>query len=160
MPSEKMRYMRARHGPDSPIEFNDLLRHLRSFGIKDLSEILWIRAQHDDLLRRILTVTAAIPLCAGDFKKGKSAIDFALYLPDFVTYDIENGYGQLLDAIHVGIERLADDGDRASALQLAQYAIEQAQAALERFAEGRDWRCAIERLCELAEKLSTESKSV
>lgn len=156
MPSETMHYMKSRSGPELPIEFNDLLVLLRSLDKDSLSEILWIRAQHDDLLRKILTAIVAIRLSAGDFEKGKAAIDFALHLPDFVTYDVENGYGQILDGISDGIQYLADNNHRESAIRLAQYAIEGTEAALEKFAEGWDWQCALDRLAELNEKLKAE----
>ena len=80
MPSERMRYIKARSGPDSPIEFNDLIEQLRSLDKDSLSEILWIRSQHDDLLRRALTAIVAIRSSGGDFGKGKAAVDFALHL--------------------------------------------------------------------------------
>ena len=155
MPSEKIRYMKARRGPDAPIESNDLLEQLRLLDKDSLSEIVWIRSQHDDLLRRALTALVAIRSSGGDFEKGKAAVDFGLHLPDFVTYDIEGGYGQILDCISSGIQYLADSSHHDCALRLAQYAVECAEATLERFAEGWEWQCAIERLTEFIEKLKT-----
>lgn len=159
MPSEKMRYIKVRSGPGAPIEFNDLLEQLRALDKESLSEILWIRAQHDDVLRRELTATVAIRLSAGDFEKGKAAIDFALHLPDFVTYDIEDGYGQILDGINDGIQYLAINSHRDSAIRLGRYAIEGAEVALEKFAEGWDWQRALDRLIELVGKLNAEAQA-
>lgn len=148
--------MKARSGPDSLVDSNDLLECLRSFDKDELAEILWIRAQHDDLLQRALTATVVIQACAGDFEKGRAAIDFGLHLPDFVSYNEEDGYGQLLDGINRGVRYLADHHYGECAAKIAQYAVERAEAVLERFEEGWDWRCAIDRLSELVEKLKAE----
>ena len=72
-------------------------------------------------------------------------------------YDVEGGYGQILDAVASGIEYLAQSDHREPALQLAGYTIERAEAALEKFAEGWDWQCAMDRLSELVEKLKAAS---
>lgn len=153
MSSEKLRYLYARRGPESPVTFADIHSLLGSLDREALSNILRIRAQYDDVLRRVLTAHFALRLSDGNFEMGKAAIDFALHLPDFISHDAEGGYQQILDTITDGIQHLGTSDRPGMALELAEYALQSSQRVAETFAEGRDWSCAISRLVRLVEEL-------
>lgn len=157
MPSEKMRYIRSRSGPSSPIEFDKLQDHLRSLDSAHLIEILQGRAQRDEILRRVLTLAVAIRSSAGDYEKGKAAINFGLFLPDFIRYN-EGGHGQILDEIKSAIQFLAENNYRECAVRLAQYTIKRAEELSERFEDDWDWRSSLDHLIGCAEKLKAESE--
>lgn len=153
MSSEKLRYLYARRGPESPVNFADIHSLLGSLDRDALSNILWIRSQYDDALMRVLTAQIAIRLSGENFEMGKAAIDFALHLPDSISHNAEGGYQQILDTITDGIQHLATSGHLGMALELAEYALQASKRVAEKFAEGSDWSCAISNLTELIEKL-------
>jgi hypothetical protein len=153
MSSERLRYLSARRGPESPVSFGEIHSLLGSLDREAISNILWIRAQHDDVLRRVLTAHVAIRLSAENFEIGRAAIDFALHFPDFIPHDAEGGYQQILDTIADEIDQLATSGHLHLALTLARHALQASKRATEKFAEGWVWNCAISRVVELVEKL-------
>jgi hypothetical protein len=151
MPSEKSRYLNRNRGPTQPFEFLELRERIAFLGVSRLAELLWIRAQNDDVLTKALMVTLSLN-AGGDSELAKRAIDYALHFPDYVRYT-ERGHGQILDEIKISLQDWAEDGHREFALQLARYAIERAQSVSENFEDDWAWTCSLENLRKWADEL-------
>lgn len=152
MPSEKLRYLKQRHGPAAPIPFQELSDHLSGLSSKHLIDLLQVRAQTDDLLRRILVV--AVTLCSPtcNLTNATAALDYALHLPDFVRY-AEHGHGQVLEEIAKGLEYQAMSGNQDLVLAIGDYSIAQAQKIAEHFEDDRNWTYSLEGLIECFVKM-------
>lgn len=151
MPSEKSRYMRKHHGPTSPLTFESLREHIPTLGVARLTELLWVRAQEDDVLQKALTASIAIRTFPEDISKAKAAVDYALHFPDYVRYT-EGGHGLILDEIQSALEFLESRGKRYMALDIAQHAIHLGQEVAENFEDDWDWTSSLKDLIEWTEK--------
>ncbi len=156
MPSEKRRYINRRRDPTPPFEFLELRKLIPSMGSDRLAEILWIRAQSDDMLGKVLMVTVALQ--ADDLERAKLAVDYALHFPEFVRYT-ESGHGQILEEIKTSLENLAGEGRTDFALNIARYAIQRAHEVAENFEEDWDWISSIESLEEWSKNLKDRSET-
>ena len=144
VPSEKSRYANRNRGPTPPFEFLELREQIPSLGVHRLAELLWIRAQNDDILTKALMVGLSIK-SGTDSDLAKRAIDYALHFPDFVRYS-EGGHGQILDEITTSLQDFANRGHRDLALQLARYTIARAQEVSENFEDDWAWTSSLEDL--------------
>ena len=147
MPSEKSRYLERNRGPEAPVEFMELKKHLSLFGTDRMAEILWIRAQYDDVLAKSLMGCAGILLSNGDWEKAKTAIDYALHFPDYVRYT-DGGHGQILEEIKTTLEDLTKQNQREFALRIGQYVIERGHEISENFEDDWDWTSSLSNLKE------------
>ena len=155
MPSEKSRYIDARRGPESPLDFNDLRERLLHIGSNQLADILWVRAQTDDVLRRILIGSVGLRLVPPDIQQARAAIDCAIHFPDFIRY-FEKGHGQILDEIRSAAEVQAAHGYRQFSVEIMEYAIGRAEEVAENFEEDWDWTYSMRQLTEYVNKLRSE----
>lgn len=154
MSSEKPCYLNKKCSPSAPLNFADLKTKLLSFGIKRLVDILWIRAQRDTVLNKVLMVSVGIPLAVvsvgiplaeGSLEKAKAAIDYTLYFPDYIRYN-DHGYGIILDEIRVTLECLEDKIHKEFVLGIAEYAFERGQIVSQNFEDDWDWNSSLEDL--------------
>ena len=153
MPSEKSRYLNRKRGPMPPMDFNELKDHLPSLGSERLADLLWIRAEQDEILRKVLMAAVGIQSASGDFEKAKIAIDYALHFPDFIRYT-EDGHGQILEEIKVCLENIANNGKREFAIRVARHAIDRGQEVAENFQDDWDWTSSLKNLSEWANKMT------
>ena len=151
MPSEKLRYILNRSAPKSPIDLKELREHLSSFDSVHLIDILWVRAQRDVLLSKILMVSVVLHSSSVDTERAKAAIDYALYFPEYIRYS-ESGHGQILDEVKRGVEYQVERGNRGFAICVGQYAIEKAQQISENFEDDWEWGCSLEDLVKCVDK--------
>ena len=145
MPSEKIRYIVNKYGPRSPVDLQELPAQLSSFDSEHLIDIIWVRAQRDDLLSKILMVSVVLHSSTGDVERAKAAIDYALYFPEYVRYS-ESGHGQILDEIKRGVQYQVERGYSEFAICVGEYATEQAEKISENFEDDWEWRCSLEDL--------------
>ena len=155
MPSEKHRYIDARRGPESPLNFNDLRERLLHFGSNQLADILWVRSQSDDVLRRILIGSVGLRLVPPDIQQARAAIDCAIHFPDFIRY-FEKGHDQILEEIRNAAEVQAANGYRQFAVEIMEYALSKAEEVAENFEEDWDWTYSMQQLSECVNKLKSE----
>jgi hypothetical protein len=92
------RYLNRNRGPNSPLEFKELKSLLAELSRTRIADLLWFRAQNDDVLRKTLMVAVALRTASGNYDKAKSAISYALHFPEHVRYS-EHGHGQILEEI-------------------------------------------------------------
>ena len=147
MPSEKSRYMLRNLEPEAPLDFDELRTELSTLGARHLAELLWLRAQYDDILRKSATVSIVLRLSKGDWDKAKKAIDYALHFPDYVRYT-EDGHGLIIEEIKSALDVLAAQNQAEFALQIAQYAVEVGQKVADNFEDDWEWTSSLEDLVE------------
>ena len=145
MSSEKFRYLKRDQESSEFCSVEELRNHLSVLGINHLIEILWVRAQYDDVLRKILMSLLGIYLVQEDVDKAKKAVNNALDFPDYIRYT-ENGYDQILDEIKTILESLVSDGKKEFALQIAKHTISRGQSVAENFEDDWDWTSSLEDL--------------
>lgn len=150
MPSEKSRYIHKNQGPTSPLTFESLREHIPVLGVARLTELLWVRAQEDDVLQKALTASIAIRTFSEDINKVKVAVDYALHFPDYVRYT-ESGHGLILDEIQSALEFLESLGKSDIALDIARHAIHLGQEVAENFEDDWDWTSSLKDLIEWTE---------
>lgn len=157
MPSEKLRYLVNRNDPKPPIDLQELRKNLSSFDSEHLMDILWVRAQEDVLLSKILIVSAVLHSSAGDTERAEAAIDYALYFPGHVRYS-ESGHGQILDEIKRSIQYQAERGYSEFAICVGEYAIELAEKISENFEDDWEWVCSLDDLVKCVDKARERSR--
>jgi hypothetical protein len=143
--SEKSRYLNRNRGPTPPLHLDDLPNHLAILGSDRLAELVWVRAQEDDVLRKALMTAVAIRVHCQDWEPIKAAINYALHFPEFVRYT-ESGHGQILDEIRNALEFLVHQGKRELALRAAQHAITLGNEVTENFEDDWDWTNSLNEL--------------
>jgi hypothetical protein len=138
MPSEKSRYLVRNHGPDSPVEFQELKKRLVSLGVNRLAEMIWQRAEVDEILEKTAVVSVSLR-SATNFDQANVAIDYAFHFSSDYIRCAQNGYGQILWEIKSALEFHVDQGRYEFVLIAGQYAIEQGEKVLEIFEDDWDW---------------------
>ncbi|NJM09554.1 MAG: hypothetical protein HC883_01240 [Bdellovibrionaceae bacterium] len=151
MPSEKSPYLERNRGPTPPIDFDDLRKHLPSLGSQHLAELLWVRAQQDDVLAKALTASVAIRSAQGDWQQAKDGVDYDCHFPDFIRYT-EGGHGMILDEIKNSLDFLSAQGQIDSAIRIAEHAIQRGQEVAENFEDDWDWISSLKDLMAWVEK--------
>src|SRR5665648_278842 len=111
MPSEKSRYLKENRGPKPPLEFKDLKDRLVSLGADQLAEMIWHRAQVDELLTNTAMISIALRSAHCSWEEAKAAIDYALHFPDHIRYT-EHGHEQILYEIKMTLEFLTNQVKR------------------------------------------------
>lgn len=145
MPSERSLYIERNRRPAIPLEMDEFRNLLPSLGVKRLAEIIWTRAQEDDVLSKALMASICLRAANGDWEKAKSAIDYALHFPDYVRY-IEGGHGLIIDEITSALQALSERGNGEFAIRIARFAAERAQEVAENFEDDWDWTSSLDGL--------------
>lgn len=142
-----------------PFDLNILRDHLVTLGAERLAEMVWVRAQDDDVLQKSIMVTLALQEASEDLEKAKNAIDYALHFPDFVRYS-EGGHSQVLDEIKKEVADLHERGNCEVAIQITRYTITRAQDIAENFEDDWEWTCGIKSLTDFLKSISNDKNSV
>ena len=152
MSSEKSRYLKRDREPIRPMDFNELLERLPSLGVNRLAEMLWSRAQEDDVLSKVTMVSVALRTAGDDLKKAITAVEYALHFPSYVRYT-EKGHGQILHEIKSELEYLTQHGQSKFALEVARHAVELGQWVAGNFEDDFDWVSSLKVLSEWVEEV-------
>lgn len=143
MPSEKTRYFNRNHSPVRLYDMNDFSKRLPALGTDKLANILTLRAETDDVLNKILSVSLAIQDSTNDISQITDALNFAIHVPEFVPH-LEDGYEIILDEILLQVEDLVKLGKVRLAREIAEYSLLKGTEMLEQFEEGFSWNCSLE----------------
>ncbi len=144
MVSEKSRYIYRNDDPIGLYDMNDFAKQLPMLGSDRLSSILAIRAEYDQILNKILSISLSFQNPIVDLKTIMAALNNAIHIPELVS-DSE-GHEQILDEIFWQIERLAQNGNYEFAKLVAKYSLERGQEMLENFEEGFSWNCSLKEI--------------
>ena len=123
---------------------DELRSRLSALDSSRLADLLWLRAQSDDVLWKASMALAALQPSSDDWEKSRAAIDFALHFPDYVRYT-ERGHGLILDVIRQALD-LMKEGQREFALRVADYAIERGHEVAKNFEDDWDWTSSLDDL--------------
>jgi len=145
MPSEKLRYLVARAGPKTPLEFQELRAALVLMDPGHLVDMILNRAQSDALLRKTAILSVVFRSTAKKWELSKAAIDHALYFPDYIRYH-ERGHGQILREIESAVLWLTNQEQREYAMRIAEYSIKHAAQIADNFEDGWEWSEALANL--------------
>lgn len=151
--------MKIKRDPIPPFDLNNLRDHLVTLGAERLAEIVWVRAQDDEVLQKSIMVTLALQDASEDWEKAKNAIDYALHFSNFVRYS-EGGHSQVIDEIKKELENLYERGNSDAAIQIARYTITRAQDIAENFEDDWEWTCGIKSLSDFLKSISKDRNSV
>jgi hypothetical protein len=122
-------------------DFTDQLPRINS---ERLANILAVRAEFDEILNKILSVSLAFQTPTLDIASISGVLNYALYVPELVS-DSE-GHEQILDEVLFQIEQLAKKGNPGLAKQIAMYSLERGHEMLENFDEGFSWNGSLEEI--------------
>ena len=156
MPSEKLRYLKKRMGPEPPLEFSELKKRLMLLDKEHVAEMLWNRAQTDDILRKVVMIGIVFHGSIA-FEQAKAVIDYAFHFPEYIRY-FEKGHDEILDEIKGVVARVVEEGRRELAIEIADYAINCAESLSENFEDDWGWRCSLESLMECLVELKAAEK--
>lgn len=123
---------------------NDFIKQLPMLGPDRLSSILAVRAEYDQVLSKILSVSLAFQNPNADLKSIKATLNYAIHIPELVS-DTE-GHEQILDEVLWQVNQLEKNGKLEIAKQIARYSLERGQEMLENFEEGFSWNCSLEEI--------------
>ena len=118
---------------------------MQCLDVESLISILGSRALSDDILRKTIIGSLGIRMARQNLFQAKVAIEYAVDLNEFIRYT-EIGHGQILDEIKKALEYLANSGEQKLATELAEYAVELAGQALEKFEASWEWQSGLEEL--------------
>jgi len=155
MGSEKSRYLYRNNRISAPLDINKLKACLLDLGVERLAEIVWMVAQRDEALLKSVMGAIGIQIASQDLERAKAAIDYALELPDYISYK-ESGYGLILHEIKTTLQELIEDSVKPRfVLELARYTCHQAEKRIENFHDDWDWVSSLAELQEWLKKVET-----
>ena len=105
MVTKKSRSINRNDDPVGIYDMNDFAKQLPMLGPDRLSSILAVRAEYDQVLSKILSVSLAFQNPSADLKSIMATLNYAIHIPELVS-DSE-GHEQILDEILWQIERSA-----------------------------------------------------
>ena len=137
MPSEE--FSDRVSGSDNCLSLDSIREQVSRLGIDRLSDIIWVRAQYDNILREILISTISLKQVNGDLEKAKKIVDKAIGFPERYIRYTSQGHGQILDEIKLELEILMLNGQKEFALQAAEYTVTRSENIYEIFEDGWEW---------------------
>jgi hypothetical protein len=124
---------------------NDFSKRLPALGTDKLANILTLRAETDDVLNKMLSVSLAIQDSTNDISQITDALNYAVHIPEFVRHP-EDGYEIILDEILLQVEDLVKLGKVRLARKIAEYSFLKGTEMLEQFEEGFSWNCSLKNI--------------
>jgi hypothetical protein len=131
--------------PCQSYNMGDFIERLPALGAERLANVLAVRAETDEVLRKVLSVSLAIQASTRDFSEVSDVIDDAIDIPEFVPHP-EGRNEMILDEILLKIQELEKFGNIPLARQIAEYSVQKAIKMQEQFEEGFAWSCSLEKI--------------
>ncbi len=124
---------------DYTLNLDSIREKVSCLGIDSLSSIIWVRAQSDKILRKILIATISLRQANGDLERAKKVIDEAINFPEGYVRYTEHGHDQILDEIRMTLDILLNNGQKEFPLRIAEYTTHRAESISEIFEDDWEW---------------------